>query len=64
MAQNQPLLSLAESVLEKTKNIVKQLQVNEFREPTFDSNIRDIPHTPEYGTLHTALKASLEDLSV
>lgn len=61
MAQNQSLLS---DVLEQTESIVKYLQVNEFREPTFESNTRDILHTPEYKTLPSAMKASLEDLSV
>lgn len=62
MAQNQSLLSLAEGILEQTKDIVKDLQVNELQEPTFESDSSDIPHTPEYEALRSTLKTSIEDL--
>lgn len=61
-AANGGLLSLATGILQQTKDIINHLAANNLAEPTFMAGTLDIPESPEYATIRTKLKTSLEDL--
>ncbi|KAB8291228.1 hypothetical protein EYC80_009915 [Monilinia laxa] len=61
--QGTSILTLAQSILELTQDMTKYLQANNLTAPTFAIDSQDPPATPEYRSLHAALKTSLEDLS-
>ena len=60
--ENISILGLAESILEKTKDITKYLQANNFVAPTFSSVAGNLPRTADYQKLQSDLRTSLEDL--
>lgn len=60
--EDSSILALAEAVLEQTKAITKYLQANNRAAPTFSPTASPPPNTPEYLTLQSNLRTSLEDL--
>ncbi|KAI0013980.1 S-adenosyl-L-methionine-dependent methyltransferase [Xylariaceae sp. FL0662B] len=59
---NISILTLAESILEKTKDITKYLQASNVVAPTFSSTAGSLPRTTDYQELQGELRTSLEDL--
>ncbi|KAK3291711.1 S-adenosyl-L-methionine-dependent methyltransferase [Chaetomium fimeti] len=56
------LLGLAQNILELTQNMTTYIQANNLDAPSFALDSQDPPNTPEYRTIHAALKTNLEDL--
>ncbi|CAI7591018.1 unnamed protein product [Penicillium glandicola] len=56
------LLSLAEDITQKTKDITEYLQANGYPQPTLPADYVGYPETVEYIGLYGKLKSSLDDL--
>jgi len=60
--ENVSILGLAESILEKTKEITKYLQANDLAAPTFSLKSNSPPSRADYRELQGSLRTALEDL--
>ncbi|KAL8752875.1 MAG: hypothetical protein Q9199_005443 [Rusavskia elegans] len=62
--EDSSILRLAESILENTKEITKQIQLTGTALPDFSPTAEELPTTPDFQKLQAGLSTQLEDLKL